>query len=195
MIAKKVICAGVEISVGLSGCGSITFIAAWLLTLLLVGCAGLTVETVGTDKTKDANARGFRYYQGAPFLFVRPDGKGGLTGEIKYLADTTQIVSARPFAYASSNETTLKFSGGMLSQASVVVDETAVVNASLDALSKVLLTTAKAAFDAPTKAAEGTVPLPALFRIVLEGDTIVLRGGEPLGKDGKPLIIRATLVK
>lgn len=103
------------------------------------GCAGVTVHSLGSSSSADSQARGFRYWQTAPFLFVRSDGQGGLSGEIKWLPDTTQKMSARPFAIFSSNESKLDFTNGVLTSATIKANETEVVNASLTALSKVFV--------------------------------------------------------
>ncbi|MDF5847895.1 hypothetical protein P4124_08635 [Pseudomonas aeruginosa] len=106
------------------------------------GCAGVTVHSLGSSSSADSQARGFRYWQTAPFLFVRSDGQGGLSGEIKWLPDTTQKMSARPFAIFSSNESKLDFTNGVLTSATIKANETEVVNASLTALSKVFVAAA-----------------------------------------------------
>lgn len=164
----------------------------------LTGCAGLDVNTLGADPARDAAARGFRYYQSAPFLFVVSDGKGGLNASIKFLPDTTQKMSIRPYAFASSNDATLEFAGGVLSRAATVVDETAVPIAALDALAKALVAAAKVA--APELDADATVPVPYLFRIVQKDDVIELRGGPLQGAALDPtrsqkMVIRVMLAR
>jgi hypothetical protein len=181
-------------------CPRVMLVACLALALVLAGCAGIDVTTIGTDAARDASARGFRYYQSAPFLFVASDGKGGVTGVIKFLPDTTQKMSIRPYAFASSNETTLTFDGGVLSGASTVVDETTVPSAALDALAKVLTAAARASLAAPDVVDDATVPVPYLFRIVQKGDTIELRGGPldgaALDPDGtRKMIIRVTIAR
>src|ERR1700734_920035 len=91
----------------------------------LTGCAGLDVVPVPNDSV-DAAARGYRFYQQAPFLFVRSDGKGGLSRDIVYLPDTNQKMSAQPYAYLASINATLSFSNGSLTEASAVGDETVI---------------------------------------------------------------------
>lgn len=171
-----------------------------LVTCTVSACAGLDVKPIGTDAKLDKDARGFRYYQPAPFLFIYSDGKGGIVSQIKFLPDTTQKMSAQPYAYLSSNESTLQFDAGILTVASVVVDETVVPSAALDSLAKTLGAAAKAALNAPQATQEAIVPVPYLFKIVLNGDNIELRGGAMNGAaltpDGKEkMVIRATIVK
>jgi len=166
----------------------------------LSGCAGLEVTTLGADPARDAAARGFRYYQSAPFLFVVSDGKGGLAASIKFLPDTTQKMSIRPYAFASSNDATLAFDGGVLARASTVVDETAVPSAALDALARALAAAAKASFAPSELESDATVPVPYLFRIVQKDDVIELRGGPMQGAAlaagrTQKMVIRVTLTR
>lgn len=170
-----------------------------LVAGILSACAGLDVKPINSEADNNV-ARGFRYYQPAPFLFVYSDGKGGIISKIIYLPDTTQKMSIKPYAYLASNESTLQFDTGMLTQAAAVVDETVVPTAALDSLAKVLGTVAKAALNAPESIQEATVPIPYLFKIIIKGDNIELRGGPMSGaaldKDSKTkMIIRATIAK
>jgi hypothetical protein len=169
-----------------------------LLAGALSACAGLNVTPIGTSKELDEAAHGFRYYQPAPYLFVYSDGKGGLVSQIKYLPDTTQKMSVQPYAYLASNESTLQFDAGMLTQAAAVVDETVVPAAALDSLAKVLAAAAKAAMNVPEAANETKVPVPYLFKIVVKGNLIELKGGPMNGaaltQDGKEkMVIHATI--
>lgn len=175
-----------------------------LIAVLLAGalsaCAGLNVTPIGTSTELDKAAQGFRYYQPAPYLFVYSDGKGGLISQIKYLPDTTQKMSVQPYAYLASNESTLQFDGGMLTQAAAVVDETVVPTAALDSLAKVLAAAAKAAMNVPEATNEASVPVPYLFKIVIKGNVIELKGGPMNGaaltSTGKEkMVIRATIAK
>jgi len=150
--------------------------------LALNGCAGITVEPI-TSPATEKSATGFRYYENANFLFVHTNGKGGLTSEIITLPDTTREMSAHPYAVLASNNTTLSFTNGVLTEANAQVDTTAVVSASMDALAKFL--SAAVAFD-EIKAA----PPPYLYKIYISSDGVVtLTGGPPLNSDGTPFLI------
>lgn len=46
---------------------------------------------------KDEDARGIRYYEGAHFLIVYTDGKGGLKAGLKFLPDLTRKRSIDPY--------------------------------------------------------------------------------------------------
>lgn len=140
----------------------------------MTGCAGVDVERVADDD----KAQGYRYYEQAPFLFVRSDGKGGLTSEVIFLPDTTRKTSIRPYAYLASNNATLSFTNGVLTEANVVGDETVIPVALLDALGKAA-SAAIAAANAPGGAA-ATVPVPYLFKIVVDKNGIQLLGGNAL---------------
>ncbi|WP_156374451.1 hypothetical protein [Pseudorhodoferax sp. Leaf274] len=141
---------------------------------LCTGCAGISVQSLGTSDDADRKARGFRYWHQAPFLFVRSDGQGALSAEIKWLPDTTQKMSARPFAVLASNESKLDFSNGMLTKATIKANETEVISASLTALGKALVA---AAADGSASAAPGRVPVPYIYKIVIEGGKLSLLGG------------------
>lgn len=167
-------------------------VIAVVVAYVCCGCAGVAVTSLGSTAEADSRARGFRYWQPAPFLFVRADGQGGLLGEIKWLPDTTQKMSARPYAFLASNEAKLDFSDGILTSATIKADETAVINASLTALGKVLTASAKGAADSPEGSPE-RVPVPHVYKIVIEGNTITLLGGPALGPDRKRAVIRATV--
>lgn len=161
----------------------------WIATsaVILSGCAGLSVGPVVSDD----KAKGYRFYQPAPFLFVRSDGKGGLTSEIIYLPDTTQKMSVRPYAVLASNNATLSFSNGILTEAAAVVDETVVPVAIVDALSKAAA--AAIAADLPQNP-QATAPVPYLFKITVHSGSITLSGGPALGPDpGKKAVINVTV--
>ena len=155
------------------------FVAA---TYFCSGCAGVAVNSLGSSASADTEARGFRYWQTAPFLFVRSDGQGGLSGDIKWLPDTTQKMSARPFAIFATNESKLDFTNGTLTSAMIKANETEVVTASLTALGKVLVAAAADGRRAQTPPSK--VPLPHIYKIVIEGDKISLIGGAAKGMDG-----------
>lgn len=145
------------------------------------GCAGVAVHSLGSDPDADKKAQGFRYWQTAPFLFVRSDGQGGLSGEIKWLPDTTQKMSARLFAVFASNESKLDFTSGMLTNATIKANEAEVVTASLTALGKVLVASAA---DAPARVPPDRVPVPHIYKIVIQGGKLSLTGGAAKGMDG-----------
>ena len=137
--------------------------------MVLSSCAGIDAKMVSPSAESD----GFRYYETAPFLFIHSDGKGGLTSEIVWLPDTTQLMSIKPYAWLASNNVALTFLNGTLTEASSQGDETAVLGAGLDAIAKVLGVAAAA--DLTQQA-----PPPYLFKIVIKGDNISLIGGGPL---------------
>lgn len=161
---------------------------ASFLCLVLSACAGLDVGPVADDRTD----KGYRYYDQAPYLFVRSDGKGGLTSEI-VMINTARKFSARPYAYFANNNATLSFSNGALNQATVVADETAVPVALADALGKAA--SGALAFDVPASPTTFNVPLPHLFKIDIVADgTIQLIEIPTEGKDGKPAVIKTNIV-
>ena len=158
-----------------------------VLFLLLSSCAGMDFHPV-RDAAADQKARGYRYFEQAPFLFVKSDGSGGVSGEVIYL-NTPTMMSARPYAYGAAIDVTMDFSNGALSDSSATGDETVIPIAVADALAKVVA----AAFDAPAQT-EAKVPVPQVYRIWFEKDAVVLKGGPTLGADGNPAVIRVRLV-
>lgn len=171
-------------------------IARALLVLMpsfVAGCAGLSAVDVGVPgSSEDKEARGFRFYQQAPFLFIRSDGKGGLESDIVWLPDTRRVISARPYAWFAKNETTLEFSEGSLTKATTVLDATSVPTAALAALAKVMTA---AAMNAVPGIAEGQIPTPHLFRIVTDADGgVSLLGGPAQDSSGaKEVEIKVTV--
>lgn len=161
---------------------SVRALAALLAATALGGCAGFTTVNIDSE-ADDLEARGFRYYESAPFLLIHTDSKGGITSEVLFLPDTTKKRSIRPYAYAASNKSFLKFTEGRLTQAKAVVDETGVPLAAIAELEKL----AKAAMRT-VDPADGPkhLPAPYLFRIVKTGERWSLNGGQAIRADGTP---------
>ena len=57
-----------------------------LAAVVSAGCAGFAMQNIGSAKDEE-EARGFRYYETAPFFLVHTDSKGGLTAKVVYLPD------------------------------------------------------------------------------------------------------------
>jgi len=163
-------------------------LSSWVLVLCLSGCAGLKVVPINPGGIPDSKAHGFRYYQASPFLLVATDNKGGLTSQILYLPDTTKKMSVQPFSYFATNESTLKFDNGVLTQAAATVDETVVPKAILDAMKDVLTAAAKAAAFNVADDVQTPAPAPSLFKIVVRGGEVVLLGGQ-----GDPPVINTAV--
>lgn len=168
-------------------------IAVFVVTALAAGCAGTVVRPISA--AEDATADGIRYYESAPFLLVSTDGRGGIESRILYLPDVTAIRSVDPYATLAKNGTTLTFTNGVLSQSKTVIDETVVPSTIVTAL-ETAAKAALAAANAPDQAGrEVDLPLPQLYRIVIEANGAVsLRGGNAFAADGTPLqSLRATI--
>jgi hypothetical protein len=152
--------------------------SGWILPvffgLSLAGCAGMSYKTVdgGAGGAADQKEDGVRYYEAAPYLFIHSDGKGGVTGEIVWLPDRSVLKAVHPYAWFASNSVTLKFTNGVLQEASSTVDETVIPNAVLSAAASFFKF---AAVKQQTNV--GQVPVPYLFRIVTTGDSVELKGG------------------
>lgn len=165
-------------------------VAAAALCAGVCGCAGLDVAPVGrVGGLTDADARGYRYYEQAPFLFVRSDGKGGLTSEIIYLPDTNRLMSARPYAYLATIDATLTFNNGALTEAKVIGDQTAVPAAFVDALGKVAVAAIAANLPGQT-----TAPRPYLFKIRFNDRSFTLTEATLKDASGNPIAINVTVV-
>lgn len=166
-------------------------VAIFLPLLLLGACAGTTVEPVawsgGTavDGVRaDSEVDGLRYYEGAHFLIVYSDGKGGLKSEVKFLPDLTRKRAIDPYAWFAKNDATLVFTNGILSQSKSVVDETIFPKAAITALEKVA-TAAIGAFNLAEGKPATYLPLPRIYKIVV-GDkgVLTLLAGNTTTADG-----------
>lgn len=166
-------------------------IAPIAIILFISGCAGTTYRPIADDNQDG----GIRYYEQAPYLLISTNGKGGVTGQIKFIADVTAKRSINPFAILSQNESTLTFDNGVLTQGKSTVDETTVPRAIVTALEKVA-SAAMAAANAPgDEPQQIDIPLPRLYRIVITSTTVSLEGGKIVGADGETELqtIRATI--
>jgi hypothetical protein len=164
---------------GIIGCTVLAF------ALLVLGCPGVTVKPLPSDPVEEKKVKGIRYLRDAPFLLVYSDGKGGLLSEVLFLPDTTQRMSARPYAILASNEAAFKFANGVLTGQEIKVDETIVPTAVLSSLETVASAALKA-FNTAGASADAALPAPSLFRIVVRGNRLGL-AGPALLPDGRPL--------
>lgn len=162
-------------------------VAICLPLMLLGACAGTSVKPIAysgaSDQasqeglTTDEDARGLRYYEGAHFLIVYSDGKGGLKSEVKFLPDLTKKRSIDPYAYFAKNEATLVFTNGILTQSKSVVDETILPKAAITALEKVA-TAAISAFNLADGKPATYLPMPRIYKIVVgNGGQLTLEAG------------------
>ena len=170
--------------------------------LMLVGCTagshhrGVPVEPwpVGTSRNDDvvkaarrknaeheAKATGVRYYRRSPYLLVHTDSRGGLIWRILYLPDPSKKMAIDLPVYASRLTTTLNFENGTLKDSTESSDATAVPVAVLAAIKEAIpavvqgLRIRETQPDAPTPPTKA--PAPYLFKIVVLGNTVELRGG------------------
>ena len=165
-----------------------------VVLLVITGCAGLDVTAINTE-ADDNMARGFRYYESAPFLLVHTDNKGGLTSKVIYLPDLKKKRSLRPYNHLASNEATLTFDKGMLTGAKAVVDETVIPKAVVASLEKVATALITAANGEET-AEDHLVPAPYLFRVTKNSSgEWILPGGQGKNPDDTISSIRVTAVR
>jgi hypothetical protein len=175
---------------------------------VLCACAGMETRTIKPDVAStrtcdassnrelcdnDTNAKGFRYFEEAPFVFVHSDGKGGISAEIVWLPDTTKKMSIKPYAFLATNKVSLSFTNGMLTEASSTVDETVIPEAVLSAI------VAAVVKGAETTSGQAQLPLPYLFKITFDATSgeATLLGGFPTTDTTKktPLVIHVTIAK
>jgi hypothetical protein len=137
----------------------------WILT----GCAGVTYEAILSEEA-DVKAQGLRFYDSSPYLLVQTDNQGALKAELTYLPDLTKKRQATPYAFLSTNNTTLDFQKGVVTTTVSDVDSTAVPVAVVTALKNIGMEAVKGAFfddSDPTKEAPpDRVPRVYLFKIV-----------------------------
>jgi hypothetical protein len=167
-------------------------IVALVAMLAIAGCAGtdaMQVESLDADN----RATGIRYYETAPYLLVHTDGKGGLKSQLLFLADLTQKRSIDPFAVLASNESTLTFKNGTLSQSKTVVDETVVPKAVITAVERAAAAAISASLNDPDASATAQVPPPRLYKIVIDSEKVRLVGGTTVDASGNPDTITVTI--
>jgi len=169
---------------------------ACVLWLSTTGCAGMTVTPVPDDPA-DEQALGFRYYEESPYILVYSDGGGGLVSDLVYLPDLTRKMSARPYQFLASNTTKLVFSNGVLTHSVSEPDSSVVPKAVVEAAKSVALALVKKdALDEATAAKDPSqggpleIPLPRLFKLVVEGKDTKLLSASVVGSDGQPAVIR-----
>lgn len=168
--------------------------------MILSGCAGTNVARVSSPeygvggKFPDSQANGIRYYESAPFLLVYTDGKGGLVSKLMFLPDLTRKRVIDPYATLASNNTTLTFTNGVLTQGKTEVDETVVPKALVGALEKAAIAALGGTLNAPGAPPTAQLPPPQLFKIVLTGDGGArLLGGQSVDKNGQVRMIDVTI--
>ena len=155
-----------------TGCIHLAAVGCLLAVLLGTGCVGVKHQRLLTPEA-DASADGIRYYRASPYLLIHPDNAGGGNWEIKYLPDQSKKMSAVPYAHFAKSDLTLEFVNGVLKSSIEEADATAVPNAIVDAIAKIVPT-----LMAPN--ALGLVatspPEPEIFKIIVTSDFLELRG-------------------
>lgn len=187
-------------SLSWSGAGMGRGPALAALIFAITGCAGTNVSRISSPqygvggKYTDDQADGIRYYESAPFLLVYSDGKGGVVSKLLFLPDLTRKRVIDPYAVLSSNNSTLTFTNGVLTQGKTVVDETVVPKAVVGALEKAATALLSGAFNAPGAPPSAQLPPPQLFKVVLlPNGGAKLVGGQTVDKDGRVRMIDVTI--
>jgi hypothetical protein len=167
------------------------FAPAYAVTALLAGCAGYTAKPV-TNEAEDASSEGIRYYELAPYLIVYSDGKGGIKSNVELMPDTSRKMVVNPHAIASSNNSSLTFVNGVLTESKFITDETVLPAKVIDTIKTLGIAAVSNAMNEPGAMAERQIPAPYLFKIVVGKDGTRLVGGQGVGPDNKPLVIHVT---
>jgi hypothetical protein len=157
------------------------FVAA--LCVLLAGCSATV-----THEVEKSDSTGIRYYRNAPYLLVYSDGRGGLSWQVIYMPDQSEIMTATPEVVGGATQMTLSFQNGVLSGSSVTGDTTAVPKAVISAILSALPLIAKSY--AETQRLPYGFPAPYLFKIVVRHNTASFIGGEGTTSDGKAIDIQ-----
>jgi hypothetical protein len=106
-------------------------------------------------------------------LLVQPDGKGGGAWHITYLPDQSQVMVATPSNFISSLSTTMTFENGVLTGSEDTGDGTVLPKAVIGVIEKLLpFVLAPNVVAAPP----GSVPQPAIYRIIVTDRAVELRG-------------------
>jgi len=143
------------------------------LTFLMAGCSATVKHQIVAE---DANEKGVRYYDSAPYLIVYSDGMGGLKWQIRYLPDQSRLMAANPIIDGARTEMTLYFQNGVLSSASTIGDTTELPKALIGAVQSAL----PFLVDAKVAALDGTKPLgfpaPYLYKLIIRNNTVEFLG-------------------
>jgi hypothetical protein len=154
-----------------------------VLSVTLAGCAGVDYKTAPSFIPPKADVQGIVYYESAPFLLVYPDGKGTVNWQVIYLPDQTKKRIAVPHNLVSTLNITLNFENGVLTEADVAADTTALVKAVGTAVQSALPLLLAAASQAPVQAKV------YLFRINVDGDKISFVPAN----NGTPVVVQVPL--
>lgn len=163
-----------------------------VMAALLTGCAGYTAGPILNNK-QDAKADGVRYYEIAPFLLVYSDGKGNLTSQIVMMPDTSKKMTLDLYAIAANNDSTLNFENGVLTSSKFILDSSEVPQSLIATIQTLGTAAVSAAFNEPELGTTRRIPAPYLFKIVIDNDGTRLVGGQGVGPDGKPLVVRVSV--
>jgi hypothetical protein len=148
------------------------------------------------NRKSDCNASGIRYYRTSPYLLVYSNGKGGIVWELHHLPDSSKLMSAKPYSWFASLESSFVFDErGRMTKAVAKPDASAVPKAIFDAIesfaSELSGSLVGASLDGGTDAEDGhPLPVPHLYKVVVGPAGVEFRGGPAnMGP------IRSTLVK
>lgn len=151
--------------------------------LLASGLASGCVSAV-THQPASANGTGIRYYGQSPYLLIYSNSKGGLQWQILYLPDQSKLMMATPTLIGGRQELTMYFQNGVLTGSSEVSDTAQLPRSIIAAIQSAAPLLAGASFAADPN----EVPAPYLFKIVVNGANVELRGGQGDTKIRVPLV-------
>src|SRR5262245_18767231 len=99
-----------------------------VIALMVQSCARVIHESE-TSKSK-----GIRYYNPSAYLLVYPNGKGGLTTQLLYIADPFKKMSMKPVAFMAKTKLTDEFEKGVYKKGNDEMDATGFPKAIVDAV-------------------------------------------------------------
>jgi hypothetical protein len=143
-----------------------------ILAAMCGACAGVRHLPV-SDDTIDATAKGVRYYRESQYLLIYSRPNGTRDWKILHLPDPTKKMAAEPYNFWSKVTTNMKFTNGVLTEATDTADETVVPKAILDAAKTVI--SAIPLFAKPETAPPKPKP-PVIYKIVVAGNVVSFRG-------------------
>ena len=165
---------------------STRFLARGVAALALsanLGCSARIVHEA-IDEKADATNVGIRYYESSPYLIVYSNGKGGIVTQLEYLPDPGKKMSATPQSNNASLKTTLTFENGVLTKADADGEAASVPKAIVSAI-KTAAPKFTGALNVPTdeeiqkdEEKPYTVPAPYIYKIVVDGSTVMFKGGQ-----------------
>src|SRR5579862_1301277 len=144
---------------------------AVLGAILLAGCSATV-----THQSEQLASTGIRYYNNAPYLLIYSDGRGGLSWQVIYLPDQSEVMTATTEIQGGATQMTLYFQNGALSGTIATGDTTAIPKAVISTIQSALPLLTRS-FAEGKKLPNG-FPAPYLYKLVVRQDVVHFIGGQ-----------------